>query len=366
MALTQPLKGLLSGARRLPRLLAPAFNGPEGMLTAGLATLASDRPGLAAVAEGTLLGRQVGQQAQERAAFSQAIERLPLSAQQRAMLAALPIDMQQKVLAQMMTSEGAEPKVVGRALVDPTSGEIIYRDPAELSGDALFAYRSLGIDPYTATPEQHERAMERVRSLRESGRTNITVDARPPMERALDEVNMKLYDKALEEMQSAQMQLTNLDALDALGRTYGWENLTGRLQSASLPLRQLAASVGLEIGDVPAQEAFLAIGNRMALAARNEGMTGPMSDRDIMFLERMVPRLANTPEGNRLIIEIMRRTAHRRQRRAMEMDRYISTHGTTRGLLEHMARWDRSPENALDLSDLRRRGNALLGESEDK
>lgn len=366
MALTHPLRGLLSGASRLPRLLAPAFNGREGMLTAGLATLASDRPGLAALAEGMLVGRQAGQQAQDAERFQQAMQSLPLSAQQRAMLSALPQEVQQKVLAQILTSGGADPKVVGRALIDPSTGKIIYRDPAELSGDALFAYRSLGIDPYTATPEEQERVRAFVKELRESSRTSVTVDARPPVEQGMDEVGLKLYDNAVQEFNDARAQISNLQSLKALGDTYGWNNMTGWWQNATLGIRQASASLfGLPLGDnVGAQEAFRSISNRMALAARSEGMTGPMSDRDVIFLENMVPRLANTPTGNKIIIEVMMRMAQRKQERALAMDRFLRSRGgrSTEGMLEYMAEWDR--RNAIDLSDLRKQGNALLGVGE--
>jgi hypothetical protein len=53
----------------------------------------------------------------------------------------------------------------------------------------------------------------------------------------------------------------------------------------------------------------------MALQLRNPsggaGMPGALSDRDVQFLRAMVPGLAKTPEGNKLIIETARKLSQR-------------------------------------------------------
>jgi hypothetical protein len=79
-------------------------------------------------------------------------------------------------------------------------------------------------------------------------------------------------------------------------------------------------------------------------------MPGVMSDRDIMFLQQQAPQLANTVEGNRLVLSLMRQFSENSMALAAEADRYIRENGSMAGWREHKRRW--IAEHPIDVSGL--------------
>jgi hypothetical protein len=67
----------------------------------------------------------------------------------------------------------------------------------------------------------------------------------------------------------------------------------------------LAGNLGLEFDGTSAAQAAQAIISRMVPEQRAPG-SGPMSDSDLELFKQSLPRLINTPEGNRKIIETLR------------------------------------------------------------
>lgn len=123
------------------------------------------------------------------------------------------------------------------------------------------------------------------------------------------EMNRKLIEGA----QSARMKigmLTRMDQLLSDPSIY-----TGAGASKLLAAKKLAKAAGIDVGDVSAPEAVQAIGNQLALELRNPaggaGMPGAMSDKDREFLQASVPGLGQTPEGNRKIVDYMKRVSQR-------------------------------------------------------
>ena len=90
----------------------------------------------------------------------------------------------------------------------------------------------------------------------------------------------------------------------------------GGIQAA----QQLAVGLGLYdeegVKAVAGNELLTSIQNRMALMTRNPdsgmGMPGAVSDRDIAFLKAANIGLDQTPEGNRLMLEVGRRLEERK------------------------------------------------------
>ena len=79
-------------------------------------------------------------------------------------------------------------------------------------------------------------------------------------------------------------------------------------------------------------------------------MTGPMSDRDIQFLEAQVPGLATSEPGNYLLIDVLRRFENRKIELADLIDDYFAEHGSLRGWRRHRSQWLK--ENPLSFGDL--------------
>ena len=113
----------------------------------------------------------------------------------------------------------------------------------------------------------------------------------------------------------AQAASRRIPELDRFEKILDTGVTTGFGAQAKLQLGQLGRSLGIEVEGLPELEAINSIGNKLALEIRNPdsgfGLPGATSDRDVAFLRSMVPGLSNTPEGNRMMIDIARIGAQR-------------------------------------------------------
>ena len=128
---------------------------------------------------------------------------------------------------------------------------------------------------------------------------------------------------------SASGTLRNLDTLEQLfkdpnvAKGGAAENISG--------LKNLAASAGVDIKGVGAEQGVQAITNKMALDSRSTaeggGMPGAMSDADRNFLANQQPGLSKTPEGRAIIIDNARKLAQRQVEVARMAQQYERDHG---------------------------------------
>lgn len=148
----------------------------------------------------------------------------------------------------------------------------------------------------------------------------------------LDDLNDRASKAGTEEARLQQLEY-------ALSRTY-----SGFGAEQLLTLRQIGGAFG--IGDaesLSAGELARSISNQLALGLRNpaggEGMPGNMSNDDRRFLEQTVPRLQNSPDGWRQMIDMRRRLNQYALQQAQEANRYLGAGGSAEGLRRHMAQW---------------------------
>lgn len=344
-------------------------------MMAGLQMLMASRsgPGQAApglmqiLAGGALTGQQTGQAARGQMQMGQAMQNpaMGLSERQRAILAALPPEQQQAILAQLATAGGGEPKVVGdgAALVGP-DGNLLYENaPADggmkMSTNMPAILASMGIPPGTPMdqipPDVWAAALEEEAKLRRAGATSVTNNV-GATEKAFDQAINTQFQNVSADMTTAEDMMDRLDMMDQLIDS-GMD--TGALENLTMPLRGIGASLGLADADnLGRQQVFQGLANRIALMLRGTSMPGPMSDKDIQFLVNQAPALANTVEGNKLLIELLRRTSQKQIDMAVEMSEYLSSGKDSRGWFAHRARWMR--DNRIDLSDLVQRAERVV------
>lgn len=106
---------------------------------------------------------------------------------------------------------------------------------------------------------------------------------------------------------------------------------TGSLSNIQVDFSRLGSSLGLEIpADMDKLQAGRAIANQLALLVRNPdsglGMPGQVSDRDVNFLKESMPRIVNTPGGNKMIIEVLKRVSARAVERAQKATEFEQSH----------------------------------------
>lgn len=106
---------------------------------------------------------------------------------------------------------------------------------------------------------------------------------------------------------------------------------TGTFAPAVTTVKAIGDALGFKVDGVGPAQALDSLSNQMALQLRNTGegagMPGALSDKDRQFLVAMTPGLSKTPEGNKLIIETMRRLAQRKIEVARFAQEYESKHG---------------------------------------
>lgn len=129
--------------------------------------------------------------------------------------------------------------------------------------------------------------------------------------------------------QKANSSLQNLDRLETL---LSDPNIAkGAMADTLSGMKNLAASFGVDIKGLPAEQAITALTNEMALQARNPaggaGMPGAMSDQDRSFLANMQPGLSKSPEGRKMIIQTMRKLAERERDIAKMANEYERKNG---------------------------------------
>lgn len=126
----------------------------------------------------------------------------------------------------------------------------------------------------------------------------------------------KFFGDAYANMQNAGFSAqSKVNRYDRLGQLLDGVN-TGKFTSAGLEVAKAANALGFTLDQNMAnKEAAQALSSEIALELRNPsggaGMPGAMSDADRQFLANMVPGLATTPEGRKLMLETARKLAKR-------------------------------------------------------
>lgn len=148
-----------------------------------------------------------------------------------------------------------------------------------------------------------------------AGASRVNVETRQETEfgKALGKQQGETYADLMKSDAMASSNLNKLSRLESLLQSSG---NTGKLTPAVVELKAAAESLGFKVDPrLPFQQAAQALSNEIALGLRNPaggaGMPGALSDRDREFLQNMVPNLAKTPEGNRMLIQTMKKLAQR-------------------------------------------------------
>ncbi len=336
----------------------------RAFIMSGLQMLSSDprMSTVQAMAQGALAGQQTGSGVRQgysrQAAMQGVMQSMP--PEQRAMFESLSPEAQEKVMTELATRQQQKPELmnvgVGASVYDPSTGQPIFTNEAQRKPNEGLPPEMVGIaalkgitDLHAATPEQKKDVLDTWESFRRSGAANLTVNNNPERasEMGVTDAMIGQYNTDQQRAVSAEDRLNSLGVMEAALnsglRTGGLEALTG-------PMRSIAASVGMaDPSRLSREEAFRAVSNKVALEMK-EGMTGPMSDRDIMFLQQQVPAMANTVQGNKILIEVLRRTARRQIELADLSDKYFAERGSLVGYREHRSQWLR--ENPLTFTDL--------------
>lgn len=112
---------------------------------------------------------------------------------------------------------------------------------------------------------------------------------------------------------------------------------TGRLQSAMLPLKQLAREFNVlsedQIADLTSQEIIDNVASYLVPRMRVVG-SGASSDRDMDFFARATIRMANTPQANLVIAKMQKQLMDFNKKRLNLFEQYVKKQGDDFGFAE--------------------------------
>jgi hypothetical protein len=160
------------------------------------------------------------------------------------------------------------------------------------------------------------------------------------------------YGELLDAAESARRQMAEYARLNKLLESV----YTGTGSNTFLQIKKAGEMLGLDFEGVGEAEAAEALSSQMALKLRNPaggaGMPGAMSDKDREFLAKMVPRLATSAEGRRLMFETRRRLNQRSIDVARKAREYRKKHGQLdEGFFDVLDAWSAKRTLFEDLSD---------------
>ena len=159
------------------------------------------------------------------------------------------------------------------------------------------------------TPEDAATAKN---ALAKSG-VSVTVGAgETEFDKTLGKADATAYDEIVKSGVSASTGMSTLDAMESAMADPNFYSGTG--SGFVEGLRRAAVSMGVaDPGSVTSMESFNSLAKGAALAAMGGSLGAGFSNADRDFVEKQVPTLGNTPEGNREIIRIQKALLKRKQ-----------------------------------------------------
>lgn len=328
----------------------------EALITAGLSAIIGSGPGstgaLPTLAQAALVGRQTGQQAQDRAVQQAGQGQIAdLLAQGGVDLPSLRQALIQS--ARIGDSEGTKTLA---AII--TSMQAAQPDPTKLQSEK-------GINPDTGyeellnfDPVRGTREFSGIRAVPGSPLVSLDQRTENSMSQSFGQFEGQRFSGAINTGITAQGDLNTYDEALRLVNTPGVYQGLGAQQV--LQAKRLIQAMGGDPTGLDDTQALAALANQAALKMRNPesgyGLTGNTSDRDLSFLVNSVFNLGNSPQANRLIIEIAQAKAERQVVEGRAIQQYVAEHG---GIDPGVYAAIDQAVKGLDFSDLRRRSEAL-------
>jgi hypothetical protein len=185
------------------------------------------------------------------------------------------------------------------ALGDPFVPEGQKAILAQIVGQAIQTPE--GMTAYQrAMLEQREREFEARQAAGGFGPDTVTVNTGPTQSEFDKKTAARLADETAAIVDAGAGAQRNLASLSQLERL-----LDRSPKGFEAWAKQQAGNWGIETDGLSTLQAAQAVINRMVPEQRQPG-SGPMSDADLALFKESLPRLINTAEGNRLIINTIR------------------------------------------------------------
>lgn len=144
-----------------------------------------------------------------------------------------------------------------------------------------------------------------------AGATNVNVGAEKGYDKTVGEGYGKRFLDIQTDAQAAQRALNALDVMDQAMADPGFYSGTGGQYVTTL--KRAASALGMDAEGISSIETFNAMAKQAALDSMGGSLGTGFSNADRDFVLDQVPNLANTPEGNKQLIDVQRKLNQRKQ-----------------------------------------------------
>lgn len=140
---------------------------------------------------------------------------------------------------------------------------------------------------------------------------------------------------------SEQAAMQSITSLGAMENAMADPNFySGFMAEGVQGAKRLAVALGGDPNQVAGSETFNSFAKQMAISSMGGSLGTGFSNADRDFVTGQVPTLANTPEGNKQLIQIHKKIAQRKIEIARMMRAYEDTHGQLdNGFLNELSAW---------------------------
>jgi hypothetical protein len=214
--------------------------------------------------------------------------------------------------------------------IDPNTGQLLIGKAADAYSRPEASQRPLGPLGASAQPTPQGPPPRMGVDPGKVAEAVATKTAEAPIEQeskyqqGLITQNLKLRESILADATAARANSANIDRFMQLNKDPNVAK--GRFAETFSGLKNAAASFGVDVKGLPAEQAMQSISSQMALQLRNPasggGMPGAMSDSDRNFLTAMTPSLAQSKEGRELVAETFQAVNNRN----VEVSRMLLKH----------------------------------------
>lgn len=216
----------------------------------------------------------------------------------------------------------------GMPIVSAPQGSVdTYRDYKKADADIAAQNELVPVPlPNGGSKLMRRSDYQRILAGEQSGQYSVGLGTQQsPADKAYSEGAAKAAQEQYQGLQNAGMRAPGLiSQYQRLGKLL--EDFDGsRLSGTGLQIAQMAKSIGLDMDSkLGNKEAAQTITNKLALSLRStangEGMPGALSDSDRQFLMSSVPRLEQSAQGRKMMIQ-MQVAVHQREAQISKMAR---------------------------------------------
>lgn len=144
-----------------------------------------------------------------------------------------------------------------------------------------------------------------------AGATSVNVGSEKGYDKTVGEGYGKRFLDIQTDAQTAQRALNALDVMDQAMADPGFYSGTGGQYVTTL--KRAASALGMDAEGISSIETFNAMAKQAALDSMGGSLGTGFSNADRDFVLDQVPNLANTPEGNKQLIDVQRKLNQRKQ-----------------------------------------------------